>query len=270
MPQSTFETISSTSKSGAQDGTAVGNAGSGQLVTASESAQVAWLVARSPDQVNAALLASVKSSLGVELSVVSENRFPEGKPSYRVAVGTEIECRSVEDAKVAAERFQAAMIPAPKPMLEEWFYAIRLATVGGSKSEMDEEARLALYVSALVRYPADIARAVCTWFTTHRGGNVAWFPPLPDLIAEADKLLASREVIIAGLLAWKPKTSDQERHEEARELLFQAVEMEREAFAFKRSDAPKYAAMMADAKALRTKAADTRRGGPQPETPDAI
>jgi len=241
-----------------------------ELTKTTEADQRGWLVARTPDQVDAALLTSVASSFGAVLSVVSENRFPEDGPAYRVAVTCGVQVASVEQAMAAAERFQGAMLPATQSQVEDWFYALRLATAGAAKAETDEEARLALYVNAMARYPADVAKAALGAFMTRTKGCTAWFPTLAELVAEADKLVAPRQVIIAGLLAWKPKTPDQERQEDARELLFQAVEKEREAFQFKRSDAPKYAAMMGEAKALRAKAADMRRGGPAPETPEAF
>lgn len=247
-----------------------GGTGSGNALTISETERRAWLVARTPTAVDEALSASVKSSLGVGLSVVMENRFPEGAAPYRVAVGCSVEVTTREQAVAAAERFQGAMIPATRNQAEEWFYALRLATAGGAKSEMDEAARMALYVSAMAKYPADVAKAALTGFATRLKNGAAWFPTLPELIAEADNLVAPRQTIIAGLLAWRPKTPEEERHEDARELLFQAVEHEREAFAFKRSDPPKYAAMMGEAKAMRTKAADTRRGGSPPATPEAF
>lgn len=243
---------------------------SGTSLTVSENEKRAWLVARSPEAVDAALLTSVASSFGAVLNVVSENRFPEDGPAYRVAVTCGVQVASVEQARAAAERFQGAMIPATASQAEEWFYALRLATAGAAKSEMDEEARMALYVNAMARYPADVARAALSGFMTRTKGGTAWFPTLAELIAEADKLVAPRQVIIAGLLAWRPKTPDEERQEDARELLFQAVEKEREAFPFKRSDHAKYTAMMGEAKALRTKAAETRRGGPKPEASEAF
>lgn len=270
MKPSNSENSSLKSPSNAQAGTAVGNAGSGQLATVSENERRAWLVARTPEAVDAALLASVKSSLGVELSVVTEGRFPENGEPYRVAVGCSVALTSDFQAISAAQKFQGAMVPATRNQTEEWFYALRLATAGGAKSEMDEEARMALYVSAMSRYPADVAKAALMAFTTRSKGGTAWFPTLAELVSEADKLVAPRQVIIAGLLAWKPATPDEELQADARELLFQAVEKEREAFQFKRSDPPRYAAMMGDVKRLRESASDMRRGGPKPEAPEAF
>lgn len=237
-----------------------GETTSGGSLTVGDSERRAWLAARTPEAVDAALLASVKSSLGVAVNVVKENRFPEDGKPYKVAVAPIIEAKSVEDARAAAERFQGAMVPADPRQVEEWFYAMRLATAGAAKSEMDEEARLNLYGAAMARYPADVAKAALTAFTTRLKDGAAWFPTLPELIAEADRLVSIRKAVIAGLLAWKPFTEEQIKKADARDLLIKAVEVENEAFLCRRSNPEKHAALKAEASELRKRAREMTHG----------
>lgn len=171
-----------------------GETGSGRQLTTSESERIAWLVARRPEEVDRALQASLMSSLGVDLELVSEWRFPSDAKPYQVAVGCQIGGNASNYA-AALQRLEAASIPAAKDQIEEWLAALQVATAGARKSETAEALGLAVYAGALARYPADVAHTACVRLAT----TMKWFPVLADIIAMCDRLSQDRQSMIRAL-----------------------------------------------------------------------
>jgi hypothetical protein len=129
---------------------------------------------------------------------------------------------------------------------------------------MDEEARMNVYVAAMSVYPADVVRSVFDHFTRRPSAGTSWFPTLPEMIREADRLVSSRKVTIAALLAWKPQTNAERKASAIREITIEAMEIERAVFSYKRSEPERYASEMARAAKLHARAAKIRRGEIEP------
>jgi hypothetical protein len=220
-----------------------------------------WLLAQpSPEAVDAALSAWVRSSLGTEVTLMTEMRFPEDKPAYSVAVGARVPVRSQAEADAALEKLSGAMAPPTADQAQEWFYAMHLATAGAQRSEVDKEATMHLYVAAMQGYPADVARAAFMHFTTAPRPGTSWFPTLPEVIAQADRLVAGRRAVIGALRGWRPVSADDRKNEAIRGYLIDAKILQDEALMCKRSAPERSAELMQQAEALRAKADALRRG----------
>lgn len=112
-----------------------------------------------------------------------------------MVVGYEVNRAEGCDVPGASRRLSLAMTPAEAPMIENWLAALQVATTGGKRSEAGHALALDLYVSALSRYPADVAKAVCTTMATTR----KWFPTLAEMIEEADRMASLRRGALAAV-----------------------------------------------------------------------
>lgn len=265
MLQKISETIGSLAL-GQEAGNSTGlqHGGAGSAVTVNVEGVRAWLVARTPEQVDAQLLEQAKSSHGVEVSLRTELRFPEGRPAYRVSTGAELQVADPDQVKALAQRIEAAMTPPTKTQAEDWFYALRLATAGAKRSEMDEASSIALYTVTLAKYPADVTQAVFKYFTISPREDTSWFPTLPEMVAQAERMVSQRRSLLIALKSWKP--ADQAAHKEAvmRKLIYDAMTLENEAHMCRRSNPERNAELMAEVKVKRAEAAAIRRGEVQP------
>lgn len=250
----------------------------GELVSASlPTAEArAWLAARTPEVVDRALLDWARSSLGVEVSLTTEMRFPAGGAPYSVAVGANLTIPDQDAASKAIMRFQGAMAPPEKTQAEEWFWMLRLATTGAKRSEMDETGTLELYAATLARYPADVAKTACMNLATRPRAETAWFPTLPEVVAECDRLVSPRVAMIGALRSWKPPTEDERRAEAVRDWGLRAANARDEAAMCKRSDPDRHSELMEFVAVADGLAAQLRRREISPDdlppanTPDKV
>ena len=137
--------------------------GSANSLAVSESEARGWLSRQtSPEDVDRALVRSLTSSLGQEPRMVREGRYPEGAPAYSVVVACQVEASSQLAVNAAIGRVEAATTPAEPEQVRRWIAALSVATRGARGSETDALAALELYSGALLRYPADVAKAACT------------------------------------------------------------------------------------------------------------
>lgn len=125
-----------------------------------------------------------------------EWRFPpDGKP-YKVPVRCLVGGPQ-ENRPAALAKLEAAMIGAEKRQLQEWVAVVQVATAGGRRSEVTATLALAVYVDALSKYPADVARTACNTLQT----TAEWFPPVAGFVSLCEQLVAPRRSMIAALRA---------------------------------------------------------------------
>jgi len=195
-----FETIGSLrpvlrpeSSTGAGPGT------TGSSVTAMPDEDVArgWLLAQpDPAAADKALLTSLQSSLGVEVTVETELRFPVSGGFRVQAVGARILPGSVEEnIPAAAARMKAALTGPTKDQAEDWLVMLQSATAGGRKSEAGTAVALELYAGCLMRFPADVAKAACFQLAM----TSTWFPTLAEINATCEAMSSNRRLLARAL-----------------------------------------------------------------------
>lgn len=179
-----------------QTGPASGSIRSNGQLTVSETEQRAWLVARPPAEVDAALRQSLISSLMINLEPVREWRFPSDAKPYQI-LSRCLVSGPQENRAAALHRLEAATISATPQQMKEWVAGLHAVTAGSQKSEVSLRVVLGIYVSTLAKYPADVAYAACTQAMT----TMKWFPTLAELIEICDRLALERRSMIAALRA---------------------------------------------------------------------
>lgn len=177
-------------------GLQLGETGFASLPTASDESRRAWLLAQpSPAAVDEALARSLTNTCGVTVRVSSEARFPEDGQVYYVATGATARWDDLAEPSRAIAKLEAAMTPATNAQAEGWLVMLQAACVRRPGSEADAAVGLTLYSGALLRYPADVAKATCAdWARTQK-----WFPSLAELLALADRLAAPRQQMLLAL-----------------------------------------------------------------------
>lgn len=195
----------------ASNGASSGKTGSQHLVAKSESETRAWLLKHEPEETDRLLLASLTSSLGVEVGLEKQFRFPKEGGYYATPVSANV--RAGENIPAAIVRMEAALTPPLTEQVEDWLVLLQVACAGGRKSEITGEIALSFYTATLRRFPADVVKAVCQRMATKTRGGTAWFPTLAEMVEMCERLTATRLVAIAGLKRAneKGKTNDQPR-----------------------------------------------------------
>jgi hypothetical protein len=98
------------------------------------------------------------SQHGVELRVKYEGRYPEGAPSYTVAVGCDANFAAGADVDAAIADLTNFLTPAPIREIEGWLAELSVIVARRVGDEFDEALRLTAYASRLSLYPADVVR----------------------------------------------------------------------------------------------------------------
>lgn len=147
-----------------------------------------------PREVDRALRTSLQSSLHVGVDVVTEGRYPNDRPAYRVVAAVHVD-GAPEDVAAARRLYSQACAPAPTETVEDWLMALQAATAGARRSDEGSAVALELYASAIRQYPADIAKSVCVHFAT----TSKWFPALAEIVQRCDELYDERKRIMAEL-----------------------------------------------------------------------
>ena len=178
-------------------GPRLGTTGSSVTVAGDEEAARGWLLAQpDPAAADKALLTSLQSSLGVEVTVETELRFPVGGGFRVQAVGARVLPGSNgENIPVAAARMRAALTGPTKDQAEDWLVMLQSATAGGRKSEAGTAVALELYAGCLMRFPADVAKAACMKLAM----TATWFPTLAEINATCEALASSRRMLAQAL-----------------------------------------------------------------------
>jgi hypothetical protein len=166
-------------------------------VAADEEAARGWLLAQpDPAAADKALLTSLQSSLGVEVTVETELRFPVGGGFRVQAVGARVLPGSnAENLPLAAARMRGALTGPTKDQAEDWLVMLQAATAGGRKSEAGTAVALELYAGCLMRFPADVAKAACMKLAM----TATWFPTLAEINATCEALASSRRLLAHAL-----------------------------------------------------------------------
>lgn len=183
-----------------------------------------WLLAHAPREVDKALQTSLQSQLDVEVSPRVEGRYPPNAPAYTLAVGCDVGGR-IANLPNAIAKVEAAMTPPTKTQAEDWLIMLQAATAGGRRSEVAVEVAFDLYSGALMRYPADVARAACEKIACTPRDATSWFPTLAEIIGACDRLVSARQAMLAGLKAFYAKQQGIEHKPKAVEPLDQRREM---------------------------------------------
>lgn len=190
--------------------------GSGQVggLTNGTDAARAWLVVRTPEQVDQELETSLNSSLSVTLRKTREWRFPEGKPAYSLTTVTGAVGPSKENIERAIQRVEAATTPVTKRVAETMIAQLTAATAQRAETGAMSEIKLDLYVDCLLRHPADVATAAIRTLAIEprAHGGTAWFPTLSELEGLCRQFSGERLSMVQGLRNWRePEPIDLEK-----------------------------------------------------------
>ena len=185
--------------------TATGTAhGSRGLATLSNSDRVAaWLSRQKPKDMDSAAV-SRASSHGVALKVKYELRFPEGRPSYQVAVWCDASGNR-EGALAALNDLRNFMTPAPQRSIEGWLAELSVTVARSKDDDFGDELRLNTYASRLSRYPADVVREVL------QEGRFHFWPTWDELAKRCDAMAGPRAHMIAALERGIPEEPETRR-----------------------------------------------------------
>ena len=200
MQRLSFETIGSLRpvlRPESSTGPGPGTTGSSVTAMPDEDVARGWLLAQpDPAAADKALLTSLQSSLGVEVTVETELRFPVSGGFRVQAVGARVLPGSVEEnIPVAAARMKAALTGPTKDQAEDWLVMLQSATAGGRKSEAGTAVALELYAGCLMRFPADVAKAACFQLAM----NSTWFPTLAEINATCEAMSSNRRLLARAL-----------------------------------------------------------------------
>jgi hypothetical protein len=125
-------------------------------------------------------------------------RFPVGGGFHAVPIGCDIGGVGA-NLPAAIAKLEAASVPMTANQAEEWLAALQVATAGARRSETGQELALTLYASALCRFPADVAKAVCVRLMRRTVDGKAWFPTLAEILELAERLASGRRLMLEAL-----------------------------------------------------------------------
>lgn len=159
---------------------------------------------------------------------------------YRVVVGSTISLSPGADLDAALAKVEAATTPPDRGDAEGWVAALHVATAGAKRSGELGEMTLELYASALMQWPADVAKEACKTMAVTPKTETAWFPTLPELMAVCERLGSPRRAMLFGIKAEMAKSVvDHDAVAQAdrrREWKLLAIQAEDEAFMCRRAD----------------------------------
>lgn len=121
---------------------------------------VAWLVQRSPSEVDRALH-SLALSHNVALRVSYDTRQTRDSAGNVTTHFFAKGCSGsgqIEDAETVAAKIAAALEPAPVGMIEGWLAELSVIVARKKDDEFGETLRIEAYASRLRAYPADVAK----------------------------------------------------------------------------------------------------------------
>ncbi len=136
----------------------------------------------------------------------------------------------------AIAKVEAAMAPASREQCEDWLVMLQAALAGAKRSEAASAITLELYAATLRKFPADIAKRACEALATRPRKGGAWFPSLPELIAECEDQGAERQAMLNALRSWRAPHPATDLEMDSREWLLAAVQAEDEARMCRKSD----------------------------------
>lgn len=119
---------------------------------------------------------------------------------------------------------------------------------------------LALYTGALVKFPADVSRKACENLALRNRDETNWFPTLGELVGECERMAGPRQTLLAAMKNHAEPSPLEAKRERIRQLLFEAVELDRATFLYKHSEPEKYAEAQAKIGEWRAEADRLRRG----------
>ena len=171
-------------------GSEIGMPHGGRGLATPESSQVAaWLSKQRPADMDKAAVSRALRH-GVGLRVRYEGRFPEGKPSYMVAVGCAVSPDG--DHAAALADLRNFLTPAPLRDIEAWLAALSVTVAKRKDDAFTEELRLTTYAAKLAQYPADVARDVA-------GQTYGFWPTWEEMEKRCKALVGPRLQMIAVL-----------------------------------------------------------------------
>lgn len=201
---------------------------------------VDWVLRHTPTEVDKALERWLTSSLRVGVRNKSEMRFPEGAPAYSIPLPPVLTIEDRDKLPAAIAKVQSTMFAPAKHDCEQWIARLEVACAGGQKSLESQNLRLDTYSGAMVKFPADVAKAACEELALKPRGSAAWFPTLPELMGVCERLAAPRKMLLAALQAEAAKSANQVERErleaEAKDWLYAVAEGEAELTGFPRPD----------------------------------
>lgn len=159
---------------------------------ASQRAIVEWLAKQRHSDMDAAAV-SRASQRGVGLRVRYEGRFPDGGPSYTVAVGCDVSLMNGADIEAAIADLRKFQTPADIRTIEEWLGELSVIVARKVGDEFEEGLRLTAFASRLSQFPADVARQAVLGKSWH------FWPTWAEMEKVCNSLASPRRHMLAAL-----------------------------------------------------------------------
>lgn len=195
---------------------------------------------RTPAEIDRAAL-SRASSLGVEVTLRPDLRFPPDGPSYVAGYTPQIRVTAPGAIPALIAELEQLTAPAADERIETWLALLEAGCARRSNDAASAEVTLELYTRTLSRFPADVVLHACsTWRSRPphgQAGGPNWFPTLAELVEACERMAAQRQALIAALRAWRPPTASDLLLEEADRLQALAAREDELALSRRRSDA---------------------------------
>lgn len=155
------------------------------------------LLENTPEETDTGLLTWLKSQ-GVEVKKDVKFTYPATGGYQRELMGFVFSDLTPEVRQTALNHATAAMTPPSVDDCEAWVTTMHAVMAHRGSSATALEIILTVYAGCLRRYPADVAKAVCTELALRRE-KPNWFPTLSELDEACEKRADQREKLLASL-----------------------------------------------------------------------
>jgi hypothetical protein len=155
------------------------------------------LMENTPQQTDAGLLTWLKSQ-GVGVTPEIKLTYPPTGGYRRELTGFTFSGLTPEVRQMAREHTLSAMTPPSVDDCEAWITTMHAVMAHRGSSATALEIILTVYAGCLRRYPADVAKAVCSEMALRRE-KPNWFPTLSELDEALDNTTDQRSKLLASL-----------------------------------------------------------------------
>lgn len=174
----------------------------------------AWLADKRPEEVDAKILASLRSEQGVTLDVQTEWRFPEVGPAYRVPTTVGLTGLSTEKRQSVCSRIEGALTPLTRDQAEKLVAQMESVLPRQAKGAEGAELAFDVYVHVLMSHPADVAAEAVRRFVVEPRDGKSWFPAPSEIEKICRTLSEPRKAMLNAVQMWR-EVSDEEKHVQA-------------------------------------------------------
>lgn len=191
-----------------------GSTASGGLTTSKQSEARAWLVRHKPKEVDEKTIALLESSLGVEVKIRWEARFPQGGGYYPVPIKAGMMGLSKDNQAEVISKIENSMTPLDRDSAEKLIAQMDSVLPRQNKGSSGSELAADIYVNVLMQHPADVSMEVVRQFIMEPKDAKSWFPTPSEIEGECRKLSDPRRTMLYAAKSWREPTEAEKLEKE--------------------------------------------------------